>query len=55
MDALEFLITGATAIQVGTANFYDPCASFNIAKGLEQYCRDENISEISQIIGSLDV
>ena len=55
MDALEFLIAGATAIQVGTANFYDPCASYKITQGLASWCEEKQIPKISDIIGSLEV
>ncbi|MBN2414033.1 dihydroorotate dehydrogenase [candidate division KSB1 bacterium] len=54
-DALEFLVAGATAIQVGTANFYDPCASVKIVQGITGYCRENNIEKISDIIGSLNI
>lgn len=37
-DALEFLLAGATAVQVGTANFSDPCAAIKVARGLHEYC-----------------
>ncbi len=53
MDALEFLIVGATAVQVGTANFVDPRAMVNIIEGLEQFCVEEGISDIHELIGSL--
>jgi dihydroorotate dehydrogenase (NAD+) catalytic subunit len=52
-DALEFLIAGARAIQVGTANFYEPNASERIALGLQEYCRSHHIEDINEIIGSL--
>jgi dihydroorotate dehydrogenase (NAD+) catalytic subunit len=52
-DALEFLIAGARAIQVGTANFYHPDASQQIALGLGEYCRLHHIEDINDIIGSL--
>jgi dihydroorotate dehydrogenase (NAD+) catalytic subunit len=52
-DALEFLIAGARAIQVGTANFYNPAASQEIALGLEQYCRNHRIEDINQLVGTL--
>ena len=54
-DALEFLIAGARAVQIGTANFYNPAVSEQIALGLESYCRSHHIEEISEIIGSLRV
>lgn len=52
-DALEFLIAGARAVQVGTANFYQPDASQRIALGLQEYCRSHSIENINEIIGSL--
>lgn len=52
-DALEFLIAGARAVQVGTANFYEPAASERIALGLAEYCRAHRIDDIHEIIGSL--
>ncbi len=52
-DALEFLIAGARAVQVGTANFYRPDASQRIALGLQEYCRSHHIDDINEIIGSL--
>ncbi len=53
MDALEFLIVGATAVQVGTANFVDPAAMISIIDGLEAFCIEEGIDDIHQVIGSL--
>jgi dihydroorotate dehydrogenase (NAD+) catalytic subunit len=55
MDALEFLIAGATAVQVGTANFVDPTAMISIIDGIESYCIEEDIDTIQQVIGSLEV
>ncbi|HSW38722.1 MAG TPA: dihydroorotate dehydrogenase [Acidobacteriota bacterium] len=52
-DALEFLIAGARAVQVGTANFYEPAVSEHIAAGLREYCRTRHIGDIREIIGSL--
>jgi dihydroorotate dehydrogenase (NAD+) catalytic subunit len=37
-DAIEFLLAGASAVQVGTANFSDPCAALRIASGVREYC-----------------
>ncbi len=52
-DALEFMMAGASAIQVGTANFYNPLASFQITQGLDTWCKEQNISQLSQLTGSL--
>ena len=50
-DALEFLMAGAKAIQVGTANFIDPSITMKIIDGLEDYCNRHGISDINDIIG----
>ncbi len=54
-DALEFLIAGATAVAVGTANFVDPTAAVKVIEGLERYCAVNGIPEIRQVIGSLQI
>jgi dihydroorotate dehydrogenase (NAD+) catalytic subunit len=54
-DALEFLIVGARAVQVGTANFIDPTAMTTIIDGIEAFCIEKNISDIQQLIGSLEL
>ncbi len=53
-DALEFLIAGACAVQVGTANFYDPEASLRIIDGIQAYCLRHHMS-LSEITGSLKI
>ena len=50
-DALEFLMAGAKAVEVGTANFLDPQVTVKIVDGLTDYCRRHNISDINEIIG----
>lgn len=52
-DALEFIIAGATAVQVGTATFTDPNAGIAIVRELHQYCVDQGISRLSDLTGSL--
>ena len=52
-DALEFLIVGAKAVQVGTANFIDPGVMMTIIDDLEQFLIDEGLTDINQVIGSL--
>lgn len=52
-DALEFMMAGATAIQVGTANFTDPLAAVKVIEGLESFCREHRISDIRSVIGSV--
>lgn len=50
-DALEFLMAGARAVEVGTANFIDPTTTVKIIDGLEDYCNRHGISDINEIIG----
>lgn len=54
-DALEFLIAGATAIQVGTASFYNPRASEEIADGILRYMKENDIDDINDIVGCLEI
>jgi len=54
-DALEFLIAGATAVAVGTANFLDPTAAVKVIEGLERHCAANGMADIRQLIGSLEI
>lgn len=54
-DAIEFLLAGATAVQVGTANFVDPSVTGKIVDEIEEYLNRHNISSINEIIGGLQV
>jgi dihydroorotate dehydrogenase (NAD+) catalytic subunit len=54
-DALEFLIVGAKAIQVGTANFINPPVTLEIIEGLEDYLRQRGLEDINEIIGTLEI
>ena len=54
-DALEFIIAGASAVQVGTASFVNPRATLDILKGIGEYCRDRGIKSIQELTGSLRV
>jgi len=52
-DAIEFMLAGATAIQVGTANFIDPQVSIKIIDGIEEYCQKNGISKVANLTGGL--
>lgn len=52
-DALEFLVAGASAIQVGTASFVDPRAPIQIISGIKSWMREHNLESIREIIGTL--
>jgi dihydroorotate dehydrogenase (NAD+) catalytic subunit len=53
IDAAEFLIAGASAVQVGTANFWDPQAPVRIARELGQFVRKEKLAHVSELVGTL--
>lgn len=50
-DAIEFILAGATAVSVGTANFYNPYATIQVAEGIEDYMKQHNCEDINQLIG----
>ncbi len=54
-DAIEFMLAGAAAIQVGTANFMDPQVSIKIIDGIVDYCQNNNIKNVSELTGGLIV
>jgi dihydroorotate dehydrogenase (NAD+) catalytic subunit len=54
-DALEFLIVGATAVQVGTANFINPHVTIDIIDGIETFLMQQNVTDIADIIGTLEI
>ena len=53
-DALEFILAGATAVQVGTANFIDPAVTVKIIDYIEEYCQRHGESDINDLIGALE-
>ena len=54
-DAIEFLLAGATAVQIGTASYADPRATERLAKGLEAWCRSHHVEHVSSLTGTLEV
>jgi dihydroorotate dehydrogenase (NAD+) catalytic subunit len=52
-DALEFLIVGARAVEVGTANLVEPGASVRIVEEIRDYCREKKIPTVEELVGSL--
>ncbi len=54
-DAVEFMLAGATAVQVGTASFADPRAVERISRGLESWCRSHNVARVSSLTGALEI
>jgi dihydroorotate dehydrogenase (NAD+) catalytic subunit len=53
IDAAEFLIAGASAVQVGTANFWDPESPGRIARELEEFLKSENLGSVAELVGTL--
>lgn len=53
-DAVEFLLAGATAVQVGTASYADPRATERLAKSLESWCRGHGVGRVSSLTGALE-
>jgi len=53
LDVIKFLLAGASAVQIGTANFFDPTICWRLLKELEEYLRKEGISDVKQLVGAL--
>ncbi len=54
-DAMEFMLAGASAVQIGTANFINPRASEDVVQGIHQYVMDNKLSSIRELIGALKI
>ena len=54
-DALEFLVAGAAAVEVGTANFVDPDAAARIVTEIERWCEAHGVAAVRDIVGTLEV
>jgi dihydroorotate dehydrogenase (NAD+) catalytic subunit len=54
-DAVEFLLAGATAVQVGTASYADPRATDRLARGLESWCRSHEVEKVTSLTGAVEV
>lgn len=54
-DAVEFLLAGATAVQIGTASYADPRAVERLVKGLESWCRGHNVERVASLTGALSI
>jgi len=52
-DALEFLIVGATAVEIGTASFVNPRATVEVIDGIRAYCLENGIRQVGELVGSL--
>jgi len=54
-DALEFIIAGARAIEIGTANFVNPRVTIEIIEGIEKYLTENNIKDVNELVGSIKI
>ncbi|HMA85395.1 MAG TPA: nitronate monooxygenase, partial [Desulfosalsimonadaceae bacterium] len=52
-DALEFIIAGASAVQIGTANFTNPAVTMEVIEGIRSFLQEQGIDHISEIVGTL--
>ncbi|HVN21259.1 MAG TPA: dihydroorotate dehydrogenase [Dongiaceae bacterium] len=52
-DVIEFMLAGASAVQIGTASYWDPCATEKIVDGLAQWCKDHHVTRIADLIGGM--
>jgi len=52
-DALEFILAGATAVSVGTANFFHPTATLEVVKGIEEYMRKYQVGAVTELVGTV--
>ena len=55
VDAMEFILAGASAVMVGTANFVHPDASLRVAKEIEEYLDKVNVKDINELVGALEL
>ena len=53
-DVVEFMLAGAAAVQIGTANYWDPCATEKIVAALERWCLEHRVKKITDLIGGLE-
>ena len=54
-DVVEFMLAGASAIEVGTVNFWDPCACEKLVDSLEKWCLEHRVDKISELTGALEM
>ena len=54
-DAIEFLLAGASAVQIGTANFVDPAVTIKVIEGIKRYLNLHKIESVGELVGALSV
>jgi dihydroorotate dehydrogenase (NAD+) catalytic subunit len=53
-DAIEFMLAGATAVAVGTANFVDPTSALRVLDGMLEWCREHGVQRVADLVGALE-
>jgi dihydroorotate dehydrogenase (NAD+) catalytic subunit len=53
VDIVEFMLAGASAVQIGTASYWDPCATEKIVDGLRNWCMEHNVSRLADLTNGL--
>ncbi len=54
-DAIEFILAGATAVAVGTANFYEPQTALQVIAGIREFMQRKGLQDVREIVGGVDV
>jgi dihydroorotate dehydrogenase (NAD+) catalytic subunit len=54
-DVVEFLLAGATAVEIGTASYWDPCATEKIVAELEEWCSEHRVAQLAELIGGMQL
>ena len=54
-DVAEFMLAGATAVQIGTASYWDPCATEKIVDELTRWCEDHYVTRLRELVGGMVV
>jgi len=52
-DVAEFMLAGATAVQIGTASYWDPCATEKVVAELERWCEDHGVTRLADLVGGM--
>ena len=52
-DVVEYMLAGAAAVEIGTASYWDPCATEKIVNALESWCAEHRVEKITSLIGGL--
>ena len=54
-DVIEFMLAGASAVEIGTASYWDPCATEKIVDGVEEWCKERHVSRVADLIGGMQM